>query len=107
MEKYLAAADKVLDQAIVTDPIQSRTQRIPASLAKIGFNALGDRGDGWMQLISLEEDDVNVELPMTAGDYLVRFQAFATRAGGALVGQGSEKPIDFTEDPDRQKSPSS
>ncbi len=100
MEKYLAAADKALDQAIVTEPIQSRVVRVPASLAQIGFNAVGDRGDGWVQLISLEEDDVAVELPITAaGDYLVRFQAFATKVGGALVGQGSEKPIEFKEDP--------
>jgi mono/diheme cytochrome c family protein len=100
MEKYLAAADKVLDQAIVTEPLQSRVHRVPASLALIGFNAVGDRGDGWVQLISLEEDDVAVELPIAApGDYLVRFQAFATKTGGALVGQGSEKPIEFKEDP--------
>ncbi|MSU24005.1 MAG: DUF1592 domain-containing protein [Opitutus sp.] len=100
LEKYLAAAGKALDQALVTDPIQSRVLRIPASLTEIGFNALGDRGDGWVQLISLEEDDVAVELPVAAGDYLVRFQAFSTKTGGALVGQGSEKPIDFKgEDP--------
>ena len=100
MEKYFAAADKILDQAIVTDPIQSRTVRVPASLAQIGFNAVGDRGDGWVQLISLEEDDVAVERPITAaGDYLVRFHAYATKVGGVLVGQGSEKPIEFTEDP--------
>jgi hypothetical protein len=95
LEKYLAAADKALDQAIVTEPIRSRIQRIPASLTQIGFNALGDRGDGWVQLLSLEEDDIAVELPVAAGDYLVRFQAFSTKTGGALVGQGSEKPIDF------------
>ncbi|MBI5767084.1 MAG: DUF1592 domain-containing protein [Verrucomicrobia bacterium] len=100
LEKYLAAADKILDTAIVTEPVRSRTIRVPASLAKIGFNAVGDRGDGWVQLISLEEDDVNVELPiLAAGDYLVRFQAFSTRDGGALVGQGSEKPLDFKDDP--------
>ena len=100
MEKYFAAADRVMDQAIVTDPIQSRVHRVPASLAQVGFNAVGDRGDGWVQLISLEEDDVAVELPVAAaGDYLVRFQAYATKVGGALVGQGSEKPIEFKEDP--------
>ncbi len=100
MEKYFSAADKILDQAIVTEPIQSRIVRVPASLAQIGFNAVGDRGDGWVQLISLEEDDVAVEMPITAaGDYVVRFQAYATQVGGALVGQGSEKPIEFKEDP--------
>ncbi len=101
LEKYLTAADKTLDQAIVTEPVQPRTQRIPASLTQIGFNALGDRGDGWVQLLSLEEDDIAHELSVLApGDYLVRFHAFATKVGGALVGQGSEKPIDFKgEDP--------
>ena len=101
LEKYLTAADRALDQAIVTEPIQTRTQRIPASLTQIGFNALGDRGDGWVQLLSLEEDDIAHELSVLApGDYLVRFHAFATKVGGALIGQGSEKPIDFKgEDP--------
>jgi len=90
MEKYLAAADKILDQAIVTDPIESKVQRFPASLAQVGFNAIGDRGDGWVQLISLEEDDVAVELPVTAaGDYIVRVHAFAKPTGGAMAGGGN------------------
>ncbi|MEO6004032.1 MAG: DUF1592 domain-containing protein [Opitutus sp.] len=99
LEKYLAAADKILDEAIVTDPIHSAVRHIPASLADIGFNAIGDRGDGWVHLISLEEDDASVELALPAGDYVFRVQAFATRDGGALKGQGSETPIVFTEDP--------
>jgi mono/diheme cytochrome c family protein len=99
MEKYLSAADKILDQAIVTDPIRSEIKRIPASLAEVGFNAIGDRGDGWVHLISLEEDDVAVPLNVPAGDYIVRVHAFSTRDGGAVVGQGSEKPLVFSEDP--------
>jgi hypothetical protein len=99
LEKYLNAADKVLDQAIVTDPIKSEVRHIPASVAEIGFNAIGDRGDGWVHLISLEEDDVAVPLSLPAGDYLVRILAYATKTGGALKGQGSEKPIEFTGDP--------
>ena len=90
MEKYLTAADKVLDQAIVTEPIQSRTFRVPASLAQVGFNAIGDRGDGWMQLISLEEDDVAAELTLpAAGDYVFRVHAFAKPTGGAMMGAGN------------------
>ncbi|MEO7413053.1 MAG: DUF1592 domain-containing protein, partial [Opitutaceae bacterium] len=99
LEKYLTAADKILDQAIVTDPIKSEVRHIPASLGEIGFNAIGDRGDGWVHLISLEEDDVAVPLNVPAGDYLVRVHAYSTRDGGAVVGQGSEKPLVFPEDP--------
>ncbi len=99
LEKYLAAADKIFDTAIVTDPIKSETRRIPASLSEIGFNAIGDRGDGWVHLISLEEDDTAVELNLPAGDYNFRVLAYATRDGGALKGQGSEAPLAFNEDP--------
>lgn len=99
LEKYLAAADKILDQAIVTDPIKTQVKRVPANMAEVGFNAVGDRGDGWVQLISLEEDDVALPLNVVGGDYLVRVHAFSTRDGGALVGQGSEKKIEYKEDP--------
>jgi hypothetical protein len=98
-EKYFNAAEKILDQAIVTDPIKSQARHVPASLAQIGFNALGDRGDGWVQLISLEEDDAAVEFNLPAGDYVVRVQAYAKRTGGALKGSGSDVPIEFTSDP--------
>jgi hypothetical protein len=99
LEKYLAAADKILDAAIVTEPVKSKIRRVPASLAQIGFNAIGDRGDGWVHLISLEEDDAAVELNLPAGDYNFRVLAYATRDGGALKGQGSEQPLVFTKDP--------
>ncbi len=99
LEKYLAAADKVIDTAIVTDPIRSQTNRVPASLAEIGFNAKGDRGDGWVHLVSLEEDDAAIELSLPAGDYLFRVQAYATISGGAVKGQGSEAPVEFKDTP--------
>ena len=99
LEKYLNAADRILDTAIVTEPVKSEVRRIPASLSEIGFNAVGDRGDGWIHLISLEEDDAAVELSLPAGDYLFRVHAFATRTGGALKGQGSEVPLVFDHDP--------
>jgi hypothetical protein len=88
-----------MDSAIVTDPIRSEIRRIPASLAAIGFNAIGDRGDGWVHLISLEEDDAAVELALPAGDYLFRVQAYATVVGGAVKGQGSEQPLEFQDHP--------
>jgi hypothetical protein len=89
MEKYLAAADRILDEALPTEPPARRVRHFAAAQAEVGFNAVGDRGDGWVQLISLEEDDVAVELPVPAGDYLVRVKAFMKPAGGALVGGGS------------------
>jgi hypothetical protein len=93
MEKYLAAADKILDQAIPTEQVKTEVHHVPATLAEIGFNALGDRGDGWVNLISLEEDDVAVELPVVAGDYLIRVKAFCTPTGGAREGAGSSAPV--------------
>jgi mono/diheme cytochrome c family protein len=99
MEKYLSAADKILDLAIPTEPVQSTVHRVPATLAEIGFNALGDRGDGWVHLISLEEDDVAVELPVVAGDYVVRVQAFCTPTGGAVRGGGSDEMAQVTNPP--------
>ncbi|MGK0238270.1 MAG: hypothetical protein ACI92G_001735 [Candidatus Pelagisphaera sp.] len=83
MEKYIAAAHKIMDQAIVTEAPQSATNRYPVNLLEVGFNALGDRGDGWVHLVSLEEDDVAVELPIPApGDYKVRLMAYAEKEGG-------------------------
>ncbi len=91
-EKYLTAADKLLNQAIVTEPVQSRVQRVAANLAQIGFNAAGDRGDGWVQLISLEEDDVALEQSiLAAGDYVFRVQAFAQPTGGVLRRAGDSE----------------
>jgi mono/diheme cytochrome c family protein len=95
MEKYLAAADRIMEEALPTEPPVSKVRHIAAAQAEVGFNALGDRGDGWVQLISLEEDDVAVEIPVPAGDYLVRVKAFCQPTGGALVGQGSSVPIEF------------
>lgn len=89
LEKYLTAADKILDEAIPTDAVTSKVQKFPASLAEVGFNAIGDRGDGWVHLISLEEDDVGVTVPVTPGDYTVRVQAFARGSGGSMVGGGN------------------
>jgi Protein of unknown function (DUF1592)/Protein of unknown function (DUF1588)/Protein of unknown function (DUF1587)/Protein of unknown function (DUF1585)/Protein of unknown function (DUF1595)/Planctomycete cytochrome C len=95
MEKYLSAADKVLDEALPTESPVSQVRHVAAAQAEVGFNAMGDRGDGWVKLISLEEDDLAVELPLPAGDYLVRVKAFAQPRGGAVVGQGSSVPLEF------------
>ncbi len=83
MEKYLAASTHIIDDAIVTEPLTSQVRHYNANLMEMGFNADGDRGDGWMPLGALEEDGVATALPVEAGDYIVRVHAFVqTRGGG-------------------------
>ena len=81
MEKYLAAANTVLDKAIATEAIPSRVRRSKANLMEMGFNADGDRGDGWMPLTALEEDCLAVSMPVAGGDYIIRVQAFGKARG--------------------------
>lgn len=81
MEKYLAAANTILDKAIATEPIPSRVRRLKANLMEMGFNADGDRGDGWMPLTALEEDCLAVSMPVAGGDYIIRVQAFGKVRG--------------------------
>ena len=76
LEKYLAAANTILDKAIATEAVPSRTVRYKANLMEVGFNADGDRGDGWMPLTALEEDELAMRVPFAGGDYTIRVQAF-------------------------------
>jgi mono/diheme cytochrome c family protein len=90
LEKYLTAAQNVLDQAIPTELVKSRTVHLAANLMAVGFNADGDRGDGWMPLGSLEEDGVSTTTNFSAGDYNVGVLAFATPKGKYA---SSNKPL--------------
>ena len=69
MEKYLAAADKILDQALPTEARHRKPFGIfPTSQAGDWVQCQGrSRGDGWANLVSLEEDDYAVEIPVPAG----------------------------------------
>ncbi len=98
MQGYLAAANKVFDQAIATDPIPSEVRHFQANLMEFGFNADGDSGDGWMPLGSLEEDEVAMTMPVNGGEYTVRVQTYnKVRAGpGAPAAAGAAKPIYLT-----------
>jgi Protein of unknown function (DUF1592)/Protein of unknown function (DUF1588)/Protein of unknown function (DUF1587)/Protein of unknown function (DUF1595)/Protein of unknown function (DUF1585)/Ca-dependent carbohydrate-binding module xylan-binding/Planctomycete cytochrome C len=98
LEKYLTAARRILDEAIPTERPPSRTTRLRANLMEVGFNADGDRGDGFMPLGSLEEDNLAITLPLAAGDYLVRVNAFATPKGKYASSDKplAEKPIMLT-----------
>jgi hypothetical protein len=98
LEKYLAAARRIVDEAIPTEVRQSRTQRFRANLMEVGFNADGDRGDGFMPLGALEEDNLAVTLPVAPGDYVIRVNAFATPKGKYASSNKplSEQPIVLT-----------
>jgi hypothetical protein len=83
MEKYLNAADKILDQAIPTEPLASRTQNFPAYLLETGFNDLGAQAGGWVHLISLEEGHVSLSQFIPApGEYKISFEAYGEPTGG-------------------------
>jgi len=75
LEKYLSAAEKILDRAIVARPGIETTKRYSADSVEVGYNARR-RGDGWVTLTSVEEDDVAVDhWVQVAGEY--SFRVFA------------------------------
>jgi hypothetical protein len=78
LEKYLAASERILDAALEPHgAVGSRTNRYPVDVLELGYNAK-QRGDGWVALNSIEEDDVAVNFPVTqAGEYVIRVRAYA------------------------------
>jgi hypothetical protein len=75
IEKYLAAAEKIVDAAL--GRTKSRTQRFAVDELEVGYNAKR-RGDGWVTLNSIEEDDVAVaQTAPVPGEYVVRVRAYA------------------------------
>jgi hypothetical protein len=90
MEKYMASATKVLDQAIPTEPVVSRINRTPASLAEVAYYSFGDRGDGWVRLNSGNDGyaAVDVDVPAT-GEYIMRILAFSRVDGDPGINGGS------------------
>ena len=93
LAKYVGAAEKALELAVPTQQLASATWHFPANQAQVGFNDLGDRGDGWVQILSLFEGDVAVELdvPVT-GEYRVSFQAFGQDHDGNIYGASGVIP---------------
>ena len=76
IEKYLAAADRIIAAAFSP----AATNRYSVDALEVGYNAKR-RGDGWVALNSIEEDDVAiaVEVP-AAAEYRMRVHADATNA---------------------------
>ena len=79
VEKYLAAAEKIVNAAFVLSPPRPVTKRFPVDALEVGYNAR-QRGDGWVRLNSIEEDDVAVDFNTAAGgEFAVRVHAYATQ----------------------------
>ena len=77
LEKYLAAADKILDQAIVTDAIEPRERRIPATQASASRN-VAPSTDGSIRLTSNQEDSLSVPVQTKMpADFELRVLAYA------------------------------
>ncbi len=77
VEKYLAAAEKIVKAAFVLTIPPSTTNHFPVDALELGYNAR-QRGDGWVLLNSVEEDDVavNFQSPIS-GEFAVRVRASA------------------------------
>lgn len=78
LEKYLAAADRIVDTAFgLNQETEAETRKYPVDLLEVGYNAR-QRGDGWVALNSIEEDDVAVTLERSLpAEYRVRVHAYA------------------------------
>lgn len=78
LEKYLAAAEKILQEAIVVpEQVKSEKKTFPVSMLEIGYNSKR-MGNGWVALNSTEEDDVALKysVPQSA-EYIFRARAYA------------------------------
>jgi PAS domain-containing protein len=77
IEKYLAAAERIVNSALVMSVPASTTNRFSVDELEVGYNAR-QRGDGWVRLNSVEEDDVAVDFHSAVpGEYAVRVHAYA------------------------------
>jgi PAS domain-containing protein/cytochrome c553 len=77
VEKYLAAAERIVNSALVMSVPASATNRFSVDELEVGYNAR-QRGDGWVRLNSVEEDDVAVDFHSAVpGEYAVRVHAYA------------------------------
>jgi hypothetical protein len=75
IEKYLIAAEKIVDAALGRG--KRRTMRYAVDELEVGYNAKR-RGDGWVVLNSIEEDDIAIGQTFSlGGEYLVRVRAYA------------------------------
>jgi hypothetical protein len=88
-EKYLKAAEQIMDYAIVTEQTPSANKRFPVNLLDVG----GNSGKGWARLTSFYESDVAIDVDVPyAADYVVRVLAYGNKdeaSGGYEAGDES------------------
>ncbi|MCI0533662.1 MAG: DUF1592 domain-containing protein [Verrucomicrobiales bacterium] len=86
IEKYLAAAEHILDSALVLHPPpKPHLAHFPVNALEIGYN-VKQRGDGWAALNSVEEDDVAATYSVPSeGEYALRVRAYARQDGPAPI----------------------
>jgi hypothetical protein len=88
MEKYLAAADRIMDDAMPTERVERRERRVPATQAGASFDARARvrRDDDWVALSSTAEDAVSVAVRApVAADYVVRVLAYSDAHAAATT----------------------
>lgn len=79
MEKYLAAAEKIIETAVLPQaPGAERIRRFPA--VDLSGSAPTDAQDGWMKLTREGDIFVNVALPQ-AGEYFLSARAYGEQFG--------------------------
>jgi len=101
IEKYLAAAQSALELAFGSGGTGApQKHHYPVDLLEIGYNAK-QRGDGWVALNSIEEDDVAVKFKVAApGEYAWRVHAYArqeTTNAMQLSFMLGNRPVKITE----------
>jgi hypothetical protein len=83
IEKYLIAAENIVDAALGRGKV--RTMRFAVDELEVGYNAKR-RGDGWVVLNSIEEDDVAISQTFAVGgEYLIRTRAYARQESTNVV----------------------
>lgn len=95
MEKYLAAADRILNEAIPTAKLEHQERTLVATTAKPSFTMAADRvRDGWLQLRSEQEDTISIQCDSPApAEYVVRVLAYATHDHPPPPGETEPKPM--------------
>jgi hypothetical protein len=95
MEKYLAAAEKVLDESIPTDRTESRERSVAATEARASFKRDdAQTADGWVALSSVNEDALSVAGESAApAEYVVRVLAYAKYNAPPPPGKTGQEPL--------------